>query len=144
MILTWGARRGTRDEAGPPEKAKVEEGCREASPEIPHRAGRCRRRNYLRRPGDGWFGWRTLAQVPRLRGGFRHGRSVAIYGHTYVNSLHRCCTAANSRRSFATAANMSEEFILSIKFIVLIMVTHNSTLLGTLPPIPTNDSLFII
>ena len=58
-----------------------------------------------------------------------------------LNSLHRCCTAANSRRSFATAANMSEEFILSIEFIVLIMVTHNSTLLGTLQPIPTNDSL---
>ena len=38
-------------------------------------------------------------------------------------SLHRWCTAANSRRSFATAANMSEEFILSIKFIVLVMVT---------------------
>ena len=37
---------------------------------------------------------------------------------------------------------MREEFILGIKFIVLIMVTHNSTLLGTLPPIPTNDSLF--
>ena len=65
-----------------------------------------------------------------------------VDGHTYENSLYRCCTAANSRRSFATAANMSEELILSIKFIVLIMVTHNSTLLGTLPPIPTNDSLF--
>ena len=86
----------------------------------------------------------TLAQVPRLRGGFRHGMSVAIYGHTYVNSLHRCCTAANSHRSFATAANMSEEFILSIKFIVLIMVTYNSTLLGTLPPTPTKYGLFII
>jgi len=61
---------------------------------------------------------------------------------THVNSLHRCCTAANSRRSFAAAANMSEESILSIKFIVLIMVTYNSTLLGTLPPgsTPTNDS----
>ena len=38
---------------------------------------------------------------------------------------------------------MREEFILGIKFIVLIMVTHNSTLLGTLPPILKNGSLFI-
>ena len=140
MILTWGARRGTRDEAGPPEskskKAKVEEGCREASPEIPHRAGRCRRRNYLRRFGDGWCGNTRAGSTPQ-----RRAPTWKVCSHgTHVNSLHRCCTAANSRRSFATAANMSEEFILSIKFIDLIMVTHYSTLLGTLPPIPTNDS----
>ena len=80
MILAWGARRGTRGEAGLPEKAKVEE----------------------------------VAERLHLR------------FHTELG------------------ANMREEFILGIKFIVLIMVTHNSTLLGTLPPIPTNGSLFII
>ena len=61
------ARRGTRDEAGPPEKAKVEEGYREASPEIPHRAGRCRRRNYLRRFGDGWCGNTRAGSTPQRR-----------------------------------------------------------------------------
>ena len=75
MILTWGARRGTRDEAGPPEK---------------------------------------VAERLHLR------------FHTELG------------------ANMREEFILSIKFIVLIMVTYNSTLLGTLPATPTIDGLFII
>ena len=91
---------------------------------------------------------RRMVRVENTRAGSTPQRRVPTWkacSHgTHVNSLHRCCTAANSRRSFATAANMSEEFILSTKFIVLIMVTHNSTLLGTLPPIPTNDSLFII
>ena len=89
---------------------------------------------------------RRMVRVENTRAGSTPQRRVPTWkvcSHgTHVNSLHRCCTAANSRRSFAAAANMSEEFILSIKFIVLIMVTHNSTLLGTLPPIPTNDSLF--
>ena len=88
---TRDARRGTRDDAGPPEKAKAKAGA-----------------------------WRL-----------NHG----------LGGVGEKTTGANSRRSFATAANMREEFILSIKFIALIMVTHNSTLLGTLPPIPTNDSL---
>ena len=90
-----------------------------------------------------------MVRVENTRAGSTPQRRVPTWkacshGTRLVNSLHRHCTAANSRRSFATAANMSEEFILSIKFIVLIMVTHNSTLLGTLPPTPTNDSLFII
>ena len=88
---------------------------------------------------------RRMVRVENTRAGSTPQRRVPTWkvcSHgAHVNSLHRCCTAANSRRSFATAANMSEEFILSIKFIVLIMVTHNSTLLGTLPPFPTNDSL---
>ena len=79
-----------------------------------------------------------MVRVENTRAGSTPQRRVPTWkvcGHgTHVKSLHRCCTAANSRRSFATAANMSEEFILSIKFIVLIMVTYNSTLLGTLPP----------
>ena len=50
-----------------------------------------------------------------------------------MNSSH--FTAANSRRSFAAAANMRREFILSIKFIMLIMVTYIVTLLGALSPI---------
>ena len=48
------------------------------------------------------------------------------------------------REVFAPLLHMSEEFILSTKFIVLIIVTYNNTFLGALPPTPTNDSLFII
>ena len=88
-----------------------------------------------------------MVRVENTRAGSTPQRRVLTWkvcSHgTHVNPLNRFCTAANSRRSFATAANMSEEFILSIKFIVLIMVTYNSTLLGTPPPTPTNGSLFI-
>ena len=89
---------------------------------------------------------RWVVRVENTRAGSTPQRRVPTWKvcrhGTHVNSLYRCCIAANSRRSFATAVNMSEEFILSIKFIVPIMVTYNSTFLGTLPPssAPTNDS----